>query len=198
MYSLHLVGLSTKMASLTIPLTTILISSIFGVLGASLSNSVRYQAPDECQWFGSTDADITLVCRLRTINSELENTNFSVIQPQNTIRLRLECNDSLFFHSSISPGNFRSLIELRSLTINYCKIANLTAGAFNGLRELRNLTIVTHNTYWSSMSLDIASNVFNGKTISNLHNIIMLIQFRYIIFVSYSLIFTDRLSILPN
>lgn len=138
---------------------------------ASLSNSLLYQAPDECRWSSSSgqsdDADITLVCRLRTINSELENTNFSVIQPQNTIRLRLECNDALFFQSSISPGSFRPLVELRSLSIHYCKIGNLTTGSFNGLKELRNLTIQTHNTDWSSMSLEIASNVFTGKIISS-------------------------------
>lgn len=147
--------------------TLFIISTVLSVLGASLSNSLLYQAPDECRWSGFTDADITLVCRLRTINSELENTNFSVIQPQNTIRLRLECNDALFFQSSISPGSFRPLIELRSLSINYCKIGNLTTGSFNGLKELRNLTIQTHNTDWSSMSLEIASNVFTGTHIFN-------------------------------
>lgn len=144
-------------------LAVLFCSTIFGINQSStLSNSLLYQAPDECRWTGTSDADITLVCRLRTINSELENTNFSVIQPQNTIRLRLECNDALFFQSSISPGSFRPLIELRSLTINYCKIGNLTNGSFHGLRELRNLTIQTHNNDWSSMSLEIGSHVFTG------------------------------------
>lgn len=138
---------------------------ITGVIAgtSSLSNSLLYQAPDECRWTGGTDVDITLVCRLRTINSELENTNFSVIQPQNTIRLRLECNDALYFQSSISPGSFLPLVELRSLSINYCKIGNLTNGSFNGLKELRNLTIQTHNTDWSSMSLEIADKVFTSN-----------------------------------
>lgn len=139
----------------------VLYSTIFNVLGASLSKSLLYQAPDECRWTGYTDEDITLVCKLRTINSELENTNFSVIQPQNTVRLKLECNDGLFFQSSLSPGSFRMLIELRSLEIEFCKIGNLTDGSFKGLKELRNLTIRTHNTDWSSMSLEIGQNVFN-------------------------------------
>lgn len=142
---------------------TVFLCITVSVLSAnSISNSLLYQAPDECRWSGSTD-DITLVCRLRTINSELENTNFSVIQPQNTIRLRLECNDALLFQSSISPGSFNPLFELRSLTIKYCKIGNLTDGSFQGLKELRNLTIQTHNTDWSPMSLEISANVFTGK-----------------------------------
>lgn len=121
-----------------------------------------HQAPDECRWT-SIDGDLTLLCRLRTINSELENTNFSVIQPQNTIRLRLECNEALFFQSSISAGSFRPLIDLRSLDIYYCKIGNLTGGALEGLRELRNLTIRTHNTDWSTMRLEVATDVFTGE-----------------------------------
>ncbi|XP_037908656.1 toll-like receptor Tollo [Hermetia illucens] len=135
--------------------------TLLPVLGASLSKTVLYQAPDECRWTGFTENDIVLVCHLRTINSELENTNFSVIQPQNTVRLKLECNDALFFQSSLSPGSFKALVELRSLTIEYCKLGNLTEGSFSGLQDLRNLTIRTHNGDWSAMSLDISPNVFS-------------------------------------
>lgn len=150
----------TKMAFVSKTILSILILFIIPVLGAALTKTVLYQAPDECRWSGTSDADITLVCHLRTINSELENTNFSVIQPQNTIRLRLECNDALFFQSSLSPDSFRSLVELRALTIEYCKLGNLTEGSFRGLQDLRNLTIRTHNGDWSTMSLDISSNSF--------------------------------------
>ncbi|KAH8379256.1 hypothetical protein KR009_003953 [Drosophila setifemur] len=133
---------------------------VMPIFGAALSKTVLYQAPDECRWSGGGEQDITLVCHLRTINSELENTNFSVIQPHNTVRLRLECNDALFFQSSLSPDSFRSLVELRDLTIEYCKLGNLTDGSFRGLHLLRNLTIRTHNGDWSTMSLEMASNSF--------------------------------------
>lgn len=159
---------------------TVLLGAIFGVLSASLSKALRYQAPDECKWVvlnanggagefsgtgaseGSSD-DVALVCRLRTINSELENTNFSVIQPQHTVRLRLECSDILFFQSSLSSGSFRPLVELRDLAIEYCKIGNLSAGAFRGLRELRNLTVRTHNTDWSAMTLEVDPDAFTEE-----------------------------------
>ncbi|KAJ9578344.1 hypothetical protein L9F63_005436, partial [Diploptera punctata] len=136
--------------------------AIFGVLSASLSKALRYQAPDECNE-GGFDEDVGLVCRLRTINSELENTNFSVIQPQHTVRLRLECSDILFFQSSLSSGSFRPLVELRDLAIEYCKIGNLSAGAFRGLRELRNLTVRTHNTDWSAMTLEVDPDAFTEE-----------------------------------
>lgn len=161
---------------------TLLLGAIFGVLSASLSKALRYQAPDECKWVvvgggsggsdggdsddiytSSEDEDVALVCRLRTINSELENTNFSVIQPQHTVRLRLECSDVLFFQSSLTAGSFRPLVELRELSIEYCKIGNLSAGAFRGLRELRNLTVRTHNTDWSAMTLEVDPDAFTDE-----------------------------------
>ncbi|XP_066599210.1 toll-like receptor Tollo [Prorops nasuta] len=143
----------------------ILLGTIFGVLGASLSKALRYKAPDECKWVATGDAedDVSLVCRLRTINSELENTNFSVIQPQHTVRLRLECSDALFYQSSLSAGSFRPLVELRELVIEYCKIGNLSDEAFKGLRELRNLTVRTHNTDWSAMALEISVGAFTNE-----------------------------------
>ncbi|XP_041980164.1 toll-like receptor Tollo [Aricia agestis] len=149
------------------------LSAILPVWTASLSamTGARYQAPDECRW--TTDDDdngVTLQCRLRTINSELENTNFSAIQPHLTVRLRLECSDALFFQSSLAPGSFRQLVELRELTIEYCKIGNLSDGAFTGLRELRNLTIRTHNTDWSTMSLEITPTAFS-RDVQNLERL---------------------------
>lgn len=144
----------------------VLFGTIFGVLSASLSKSLRYQAPDECKWVvvdSGIEDDVALVCRLRTINSELENTNFSVIQPQHTVRLRLECSDALFFQSSLSAGSFTPLVELRELSIEYCKIGNLSDGAFRGLKELRNLTVRTHNTDWSAMTLDVSPHAFTEE-----------------------------------
>lgn len=151
----------------------LVISAALTTWSASLSatTGALYQAPDECRWTTDDDGSgVALQCRLRTINSELENTNFSAIQPHLTVRLRLECSDALFFQSSLSPGSFRQLIELRELTIEYCKIGNLSDGAFTGLRELRNLTIRTHNTDWSAMSLEITPTAFS-RDVQNLERL---------------------------
>ncbi|XP_054270825.1 toll-like receptor Tollo [Macrosteles quadrilineatus] len=154
----------------------VLLGAVFGVLTASLSKALRYQAPDECKWLAVTsegekevtssqdpDQEVALVCHLRTINSELENTNFSVIQPQYTVRLRIECADMFYFQSSLTPGSFQTLTDLRDLSIEYCKVANLTAGAFRGLRQLKNLTLRTHNTDWSAMTLEVEKDAFTEE-----------------------------------
>lgn len=147
------------------PTTVIVFSIVFlwcvsQTIAAGLSKKLLYQAPDECRW-SNENGEVILVCQLRTINSELEKTNFSVIQPYNTIRLRIQCNDAVFFQSSLSAGSFRALNELRQLSIEYCKLGNLTDGSFKGLSNLRNLTIRTHNADWSTMNLYISPYVFN-------------------------------------
>lgn len=152
---------------------TLVLYGAMTTLGASLSatTGTRYQAPDECRWTTADDGSgVELQCRLRTINSELENTNFSAIQPHLTVRLRLECSDALFFQSSLAPASFRQLIELRELTIEYCKIGNISDGTFTGLRELKNLTIKTHNTDWSAMSLEITPTAFS-RDVQNLERL---------------------------
>ncbi|XP_050095980.1 toll-like receptor Tollo [Anopheles aquasalis] len=136
---------------------------VYGMFGASLSKSLLNPAPDECSWTNTEDDNPTLVCRIRTINSELENTNFSIIHPENTKRLILQCNDGLFFQSNLSPGSFRQLSDLQSLSIEYCKLANLSDGAFRGLKKLTNLTLRTYNTEWTSVSLEIAPKAFNSE-----------------------------------
>lgn len=154
----------------------ILLGAVFGVLSASLSKALRYQAPDECKWLAITsegetevtsasdpDQEVALVCNLKTINSEIENTNFSVIQSQYTVRLRIECADMFYFQSSLTPGSLQTLTDLRDLSIEFCKVANLTAGAFRGLRQLRNLTLRTHNTDWSAMTLEIDNEAFTEE-----------------------------------
>ncbi|CAH0399859.1 unnamed protein product [Chilo suppressalis] len=161
------------MCSACITRVLLVLSAVLTAWSASLSatTGARYQAPDECRWTTDDDGSgVALLCRLRTINSELENTNFSAIQPHLTVRLHLECSDALLFQSSLSPGSFRQLVELRELTIEYCKIGNLSDGAFTGLRELRNLTIKTHNTEWSTMSLEITSTAFT-RDVQNLERL---------------------------
>lgn len=135
----------------------------------SATTGTRYQAPDECVWVNELDG-VALQCRLRTINSELDNTNFSTIQPHPTVRLRLECSDAMFYQSSLAAGSFRQLVELRELTIEYCKIGNLSDSAFTGLRELRNLTIRTHNADWSAISLEITPSAFS-RDVQNLERL---------------------------
>lgn len=144
----------------TVIVLSVMLCCISQTIAAGLSKNLLYQAPDECRW-SNENGEVILVCQLRTINSELEKTNFSVIQPYNTVRLRIQCNDAVFFQSSLSAGSFRALNELRQLSLEFCKLGNLTDGSFKGLSNLRNLTIRTHNADWSTMNLYISPYVFN-------------------------------------
>lgn len=138
---------------------------VFGVLSCVSCEIPRYKAPDECDWTGELENGVALICKLQTINSELENTNFNVIQPHHTVKLKLECSETLFYQSSLTAASFKPLIELKELVIDYCKIGNLSNEAFKGLKELRHLAVRTHNTDWPNMALEISSKAFTGELV---------------------------------
>ncbi|KAI4458681.1 slit [Holotrichia oblita] len=127
---------------------------------------LRYDAPDDCQWWirepavaGGQD-EVALTCKLRTINSEFDTTNFSVIPSEHTTSLRIECNDLIMSRSSLDDRSFFHLYKLRELELEHCKLGKWPAGTLTGLKDLRNLTIKTHNTDWPAMSLDFAPESF--------------------------------------
>jgi len=152
----------------------VLVSSVLLVMSASLSKTLRHKPPNECEWLAVTaygdetiaaqtvsdEQEVALHCKVRTMNSELEKTNFSIIQPQYTVKLRIECNNQLYVLSSLGVGTFQTLIDLRELTIDSCKLGALSRESFRGLRQLRNLTVVTHNNDWTTADMDIQSDTF--------------------------------------
>ncbi|XP_056635360.1 toll-like receptor 6 [Diorhabda sublineata] len=132
----------------------------------SSSQPLRYEAPDDCQWWvrepitsGGQD-EVSLTCNLRTINSEFDTTNFSVIPSEHTTSLRIECNSDIRSRSSLDDKSFIHLTKLRALELEHCKLGRWPSGTLLGLRDLRNLTVRTHNTYWPAMNLDFARDSF--------------------------------------
>ena len=123
-------------------------------------DAFHYEAPEDCEWrvIDSETKDVSLECKLRTINSDFDSTNFSVIQARYTAKLRISCNDVLFFQSTLSNRSFDNLIDLQELNIQYCKISEVPLAAFQGLYRLKNLTLHTHNTDWSAMTLKFQPN----------------------------------------
>ncbi|KAA0191870.1 hypothetical protein HAZT_HAZT003855 [Hyalella azteca] len=113
-------------------------------MGASVGAAI--DTPDDCQMTGAGGDKVSLICRLRTINSELDTTNFSVIPARVTISLEVECSDVLFFQSALRNKSFVQLTRLRQLQIEYCKIGEVPRDAFAGLGNLQNLTLKTFNT----------------------------------------------------
>lgn len=123
--------------------------------------ALRYEAPDDCKWWLRDSGDeVALTCKLRTINSEFDTTNFSVIPSEHTTSLRIECNDVLMSRSSLDERSFVHLSRLRELVLDNCKLGRWPAGTLAGLRDLRNLTVRTRNTDWAAMSLELAPDSF--------------------------------------
>ncbi|XP_075227523.1 toll-like receptor 6 [Lycorma delicatula] len=126
-----------------------------------------YDAPDDCQWWvrenpsgSSTGEEVALNCKLRSINSEMDNTNFSAIPSEHTTSLKIECNNDEKYKSSLDDRSFAHLTRLRELVLDSCKLGKWPSGTLTGLRELRNLTVRTRNTDWPAMSLEISSESF--------------------------------------
>ncbi|XP_063242525.1 toll-like receptor 6 [Bacillus rossius redtenbacheri] len=136
-------------------------------LGADTPPPLRYEAPDDCQWWvrdgaaaGGSGDEVALTCKLRTINSEFDTTNFSVIPSEHTTSLRVACNEDMMSRSSLDDRSFAHLSRLRELVLDHCKLARWPAGVLTGLRDLRNLTVRTRNTDWPAMSLEISPESF--------------------------------------
>ena len=111
-------------------------------LVASVS-ALYYDTPEDCSWTpmpGREVDSVFLTCRLSSINSRLERTNFSVIPSDSTRGLRIQCEDQSLGH--LEPHGFSSLVNLEQLEIVGCALESVPAGAFHGLASLKRLTIV--------------------------------------------------------
>ena len=118
----------------------------FALLG--LSSAFFYDTPEDCSWepLGTSDSDIQsvfLTCRLTSINSRLERTNFSVIPSEATRGLRILCTEPHL--GSLEPAGFSSLNLLEDLVIEGCALESLPSAAFQGLVSLKSLTVSTRN-----------------------------------------------------
>ncbi|GAB0100572.1 Toll-like receptor 6 [Sergentomyia squamirostris] len=123
----------------------------------------RYDAPDDCRYSLTGNQDVSLFCILRTVNSEYDTTNFSVISnslSEHTVSLAILCNDQIMAQSSLEPKSFVHLNRLRELSLEYCKIAKFNREMMYGLPDLRNLTLRTHNINWPALSLQIDPDTF--------------------------------------
>lgn len=128
-----------------------------------------YEAPDDCKFSLIKNQDISLACNLRTVNSEFDTTNFSVIPIEHTTSLTILCNNELKTKSRLKPKGFAHLFQLNELQLEYCKFGKLQADFFSGLNGLRNLSIRTLNINWPSLNLEI-----DGSTFESMKNLVRL------------------------
>ena len=102
------------------------------VLVVSASRALpHYEAPTDCEWHWlnvtadtatAIDTQVALHCHLRTINSQFDQTDFSVIARDYTSRLHIECSHSLLYLSALMADGLAHLHHLRHLTIEFCKL----------------------------------------------------------------------------
>ncbi|XP_045468541.1 toll-like receptor 6 [Harmonia axyridis] len=144
---------------------------LVGVVYSRALTSIE-STPRGCEWLMEPVGDDgneepVLVCQIRTIgNAESVLGNLSQSQSDHVTVLKLECSDVLFFESSLEPskyGNFLSNFrKLKDLKFEYCKIRNIPANALSTMRHLIRLSVRSHNSDWSAMSLDLHRESFRG------------------------------------
>ncbi|CAB3375491.1 Hypothetical predicted protein [Cloeon dipterum] len=127
-------------------LLLVLVSVAAAALAAR--DPLRYEAPDDCQWTPRTQDEVALKCSLRTINSEFDRTNFSVIPAEHTTSLDVRCDPEVDLKSTLPEDAFAHLVRLRELLVVDCKLATWPSSVLLGLADLRNLTVRTGNLKW--------------------------------------------------
>lgn len=134
---------------------------------ASAAAAFDYDAPDDCAWKvrdGDAHGDeVLLACTLRTINSEMDNTNFTAIPSEHTVSLLISCDPSVTAHSSLENQSFAHLTRLRELELDSCKLARWPAATLTGLADLRNLTVRTGVSDWPDGAGDTAVEIAAGS-----------------------------------
>jgi Leucine-rich repeat (LRR) protein len=123
-------------------------------------SQLRYEAPDDCNYSIRNNVEAVLECQLRTVNSEFDTTNFSVIPSEHTMSLTIRCNEDIMARSELMPNSFAHLVQLKELSLEYCKFGKFGHQALGGLTDLRNLTIRTHNINWPALNLELEPNAF--------------------------------------
>ncbi|XP_030375559.1 toll-like receptor 6, partial [Scaptodrosophila lebanonensis] len=132
-----------------------------GLMG--MGGDVVYDAPDDCHFLPAADLrhpDVALTCSLRTVNSEFDTTNFSVIPAEHTVALHILCNDEIMTKSKLKEHSFAHLSQLQQLSIEYCKLEKFGRYVLSGMEHLRNLTVRTHNTLWPALNFEIEPEAF--------------------------------------
>jgi len=137
-----------------------------GSQGSGFDSSRSSVTPNDCkrevyEQNVSIETQFQLMCNLRTINSEFDQTNFSVIPSLGTVSLSIQCAEIINQESKLLNHSFQHLHQLEDLSIKHCKIGRLPRETFAGLSRLKNLTIQTHSDSEESISLSIVGGTFS-------------------------------------
>lgn len=141
------------------------LSALFSVIGPVGSQGPGgSQTPKDCSRERLGHGPIptfSLICDLRTINSEFDKTDFSVIPSVGTVSLSIRCGEEISYESQLLNHSLSHLSELKDLRIRFCKLGKLPSQAFYGLSQMRNLTIRTESEANSDFSLSFPAGILS-------------------------------------
>ena len=120
--------------------------------------NLRYAS--ETEMSASNSNNQFVICR--TINSEYDQTNFSVIPASGTVALSITCAELVGHVSRLDDRSLAHLASLEDLEISHCKLTSLPAASLTGLARLANLSIHTHPDPESDLSLEIEAGALSG------------------------------------
>ncbi|XP_065156956.1 toll-like receptor 6 [Atheta coriaria] len=131
--------------------------------------------PRGCEWQSVYDVELqeerVLSCQIRTIDSaDALLANLTQTQADRVTAMKLECSDVLFFESTIDSsarngaGFLSKFRRLKDLGVEYCKIRNIPAAGLASVRHLKRLSLRSHNSDWSAMTLELHSESFRGMS----------------------------------
>jgi Leucine-rich repeat (LRR) protein len=111
---------------------------------------------------GLTEAEIcsfdsseqVLKCKTRTLQTGL-GVQAQTEDLQNAKKLQVQCSDVFFSESEVQVNHFGNLPSLVDLDVEFCKVRNLPARSFSGLRNLERLSLQSHNSDWSTVILEL-------------------------------------------
>ena len=157
-------------------------SAQFSQAGVVSTTSRRLQVNNNVE----SSSGPVLICQIRTLHSDLNLTSLLSVpsrnrmmmsqqqqqqSPEGVVKLKLICNDLLFFESVLQSGQLRPFSGLQELEIDRCKLKIIRAKSFQGLSRLRKLSIRTGNAEWPARSLEISAGAFQLGSYSSLEDL---------------------------
>lgn len=136
----------------------------FALISITLA-SAKFDQTGECHWLpdnnNTSTTKLAISCRYRTLDST--GANLSALPVEGTSKLKIRCNDDLFYESVLPSQALQRLHDLQELNVEGCKILQLEASSFETLANLKKIVLKTRNSDWSpGKSLEINSLSFVG------------------------------------
>ncbi|GIY24739.1 toll-like receptor Tollo [Caerostris extrusa] len=108
--------------------------------------AMNYAAPTDCQWTTlknhQIEPSVLLTCHVSGVGTQMDSTNFSLIQSLHTVGLTIICDDR-YVEGRLTNSSLAHLNHLQSLKFERCSFSELADDALHGLVELKNLTVHT-------------------------------------------------------